>query len=68
MSYADFLQKNIFRPLVIQPASVFKINQPIPNRVAGYEPAKDGKFIKSDAEESVFFSREADGGIYNVFE
>jgi CubicO group peptidase (beta-lactamase class C family) len=32
--------------------------------VIGYDPGKDGRFIRSDAGESVFFSTEADGGIY----
>ncbi len=64
MSYPDFLKKNVFEPLGIRDASVFKMNQPISKRVIGYERGTDGNFIKSDAEESIFFSTEADGGIY----
>jgi D-alanyl-D-alanine carboxypeptidase len=64
MSYPDFLKKNIFGPLGIRDASVFKMDQPVSKRVIGYERRADGIFIKSDAEESIFFSTEADGGIY----
>jgi D-alanyl-D-alanine carboxypeptidase len=63
-SYPVFLQQQIFAPLGIKDASVFNIHQHISNRVIGYDVSKDGKFVKSDAEESIFFSTEADGGIY----
>ena len=63
-SYSTFLRQNIFEPLGIQNATVFQIHQPIVNRVIGYDLSVNGKFIQSDAEESVFFSTEADGGIY----
>ncbi|HEV3221876.1 MAG TPA: serine hydrolase domain-containing protein [Puia sp.] len=64
MTYPDYLQKQIFGPLGIRDATVFQINRPIPRRVTGYDLAKNGKFIRSDAGESIFFSTEADGGIY----
>jgi D-alanyl-D-alanine carboxypeptidase len=64
ISYAHYLQQVIFGPLGIQDARVFQYNQPIKLRVYGFEPGKNGKFIRSDAEESIFFSTEADGGIY----
>jgi len=64
MSYAQFLQQVIFEPLGIKDAAVFQYNQPIKDRVWGYEIGKDGKFLQSDAEQSIFFSTEADGGIY----
>ncbi len=63
VSYPAFLQSNIFVPLGIQDASVFQMNAYIPRRVIGYE-LSNGTFKKSDAEESIFFSTEADGGIY----
>jgi D-alanyl-D-alanine carboxypeptidase len=63
-TYPVFLQQQIFGPLGITGASVFNIHQHLPNRVTGYDVAKDGKFVKADAEESIFFSTEADGGIY----
>jgi D-alanyl-D-alanine carboxypeptidase len=64
ITYPAFLEKEIFRPLGINNASVFQMTHPIPDRVIGYELSKDGRFYKSDAEESIFFSTEADGGIY----
>jgi D-alanyl-D-alanine carboxypeptidase len=64
MSYPAFLLQQIFGPLGIRDATVFRINKSISRRVIGYDPAKNGKFIKSDAGESIFFSTEADGGIY----
>jgi CubicO group peptidase (beta-lactamase class C family) len=63
-SYSDFLQQDIFGPLGIKGAAVFQINLPIFYRVTGYEFSKEGRFVKSDATESIFFSTEADGGIY----
>jgi D-alanyl-D-alanine carboxypeptidase len=64
MSIARYFQQVIFGPLGIQDATVFQYNQPIKSRVYGYEPGKHGGFIRSDAEESIFFSTEADGGVY----
>ena len=63
-TYPRYLQQSIFGPLGIQDATVFQYDKPIPARVTGYEPGRDGKFIRADAEESIFFSTEADGGIY----
>ncbi|HEY2648212.1 MAG TPA: serine hydrolase domain-containing protein [Puia sp.] len=64
LSYPEYLQKNIFIPLGIKDASIFQYGHPISKRVTGYDHSADGKFIKSDADESVFFSTEADGGLY----
>jgi D-alanyl-D-alanine carboxypeptidase len=64
ISYSSFIQRNIFMPLGIFGATVFKQNRRITRRVTGYTKTKTGNFIKSDAEESIFFSTEADGGIY----
>ena len=64
MSYPAYLQRQIFGPLGIRDATVFQINQHIPRRVTGYDLDKNVKFIRSDAGESIFFSTEADGGIY----
>jgi len=63
-TYPDFLQQQVFGPLGIKDASVFNIHRPVPNRVIGYDVGKYGKFVKADAEESIFFSTEADGGLY----
>jgi D-alanyl-D-alanine carboxypeptidase len=64
LSYTDFLQSRIFAPLGIGDATVFKMDKPIKRRVIGYDPYVNRKFKKSDADESIFFSTEADGGIY----
>ena len=64
ISYPVYLQQNIFGPLGIKNARVFQWGEIIPARVTGYDKSKEGKFIRSDAEESIFFSTEADGGIF----
>ena len=63
-SYPVFLQSRVFGPLGIKDAHVFQMSAPISRRVIGYEAMKNGEFKKSDSEESIFFSTEADGGIY----
>ncbi len=64
LSYGDYLQKNIFMPLGIYGATVFQYGHPISKRVMGYDYSSERKFIRSDEDESVFFSTEADGGLY----
>jgi D-alanyl-D-alanine carboxypeptidase len=64
LSYGDYLQKNIFMPLGIRDAMIFQFSHPISKRVTGYDLSAAGKFIRSDADESIFFSTEADGGLY----
>jgi len=64
MSYGDYLQKNIFMPIGINDAMVFQFGHPISNKVTGYELSPEGKFVRSEEDESVFFSTEADGGVY----
>jgi D-alanyl-D-alanine carboxypeptidase len=64
ISYPAFIQSRIFSPLGIRDANVFQINIPIKNRVIGYDLDSTGKFKKSDSDESIFFSTEADGGVY----
>ena len=64
MSYGVYLQKNILLPLGIHDAMVFQFNHPISKRVTGYDLSQGGKFVRSDADESIFYSTEADGGLY----
>lgn len=64
LSYAGYLQQIIFGPLGIKDAVVFQYGKPIKARVTGYERQPDGKFVRADADESIFFSTEADGGLY----
>ncbi len=63
-SYPTYINQKIFQPLGMEGATVFRFKQPISDRVIGYDLSKEGHFVKSDAEESIFFSTEADGGIY----
>jgi D-alanyl-D-alanine carboxypeptidase len=63
LSYADYIKQNIFRPLSMDHSQVFEPGAAISNRAYGYESTPSG-FQKLDADESVFFSTEADGGIY----
>jgi D-alanyl-D-alanine carboxypeptidase len=64
LAYSEYLQQKIFKPLGISDARVFQYGKEIPHRVTGYEKNKEGKFMRSEADESIFFSTEADGGIY----
>jgi len=64
LSYPAYLQQIIFGPLGIRDATVFQYNKPIKARVTGYDRQPDGKFVRADADESIFFSTEADGGVY----
>jgi CubicO group peptidase (beta-lactamase class C family) len=64
ISYGEYLQKNIFMPLDIYDATVFQFSHPISRRVTGYDLSPGRKFVQSDANESIFFSTEADGGLY----
>ncbi len=64
MSYPAYLQQTIFGPLGITEARVFQYGKPIKNQVTGYDRQTDGKYVRADADESIFFSTEADGGIY----
>ena len=64
MSYRAFIQQEIFSPLGMQHATVFTYGQPIKRRVMGYERNMSGDFVLADADQSIFFSTQADGGIY----
>lgn len=65
MSYTDYITKNIFGPLDMSASTVLNVGKPIHNRATGYAYDADKKqFRQSDADESVFFSTQGDGGIY----
>jgi len=64
LTYGEFLQQEIFSPLNMKNTTVFNIHKSIKYRVTGYELLTNGNFKKSDSEESIFYSTEADGGIY----
>jgi D-alanyl-D-alanine carboxypeptidase len=64
LTYNDYLQETIFKPLNIRHAQVFNMNRVISDRVTGFEQSQNGGFVKAEAEESIFYSTEADGGLY----
>ncbi|MFT3936356.1 MAG: serine hydrolase domain-containing protein [Chitinophagaceae bacterium] len=65
MSYQNYIQKNIFKPLAMEHSTVLKIGESIYRQAYGYEHDEKTKhFNKLDADESIFFSTEGDGGIY----
>ena len=70
MTYYDFLRENIFQPLGMVHTLVWSTGQDIPNKAYGYDTSNSaGKtFSMLDADQSVFFSTEADGGIYTTVE
>jgi D-alanyl-D-alanine carboxypeptidase len=65
MSYHDYIKQNIFGPLSMKNAAVLQIGTPVYNSAYGYDYDSSKKiFSKLDADESIFFSTEGDGGIY----
>lgn len=65
MSYAQYLEKNIFMPLEMNQTVVWGEKKKIRNEASGYEFDKaTGSFRMSGADENIFFSTEGDGGIY----
>jgi CubicO group peptidase (beta-lactamase class C family) len=63
LSYSDYIEQNIFQPLLMNRSQVLQIGKNIDERVYGYDTL-NGAFYKSDAAENIFFSTQADGGIY----
>jgi CubicO group peptidase (beta-lactamase class C family) len=65
VSYAQYLQKNIFKPLGMKKTVVWSEKEKIENEASGYEFDTATKtFKRSGANENIFFSTEGDGGIY----
>jgi len=65
LSYAHYLQKNIFKPLGMKKTVVWSEKEKIENEASGYEFDTVTKtFKRSGANENIFFSTEGDGGIY----
>lgn len=68
-SYAAYIRQHIFEPLHMAHSSVLQMGQPIAKRAIGYDyDSATGQFLKLDEKESIFFSTEADGGIYTSLE
>ena len=64
LSYASVLQQTIFQPLHMTESSVIDLHHPLPSAAKSYTRNKAGVFSELDADQSIFFSTEADGGIY----
>jgi CubicO group peptidase (beta-lactamase class C family) len=65
ISYNDYIKKNIFNPLSMQHSTVLQTGTPIYKSAYGYDyDSSKHVFSKLDADESIFFSTEGDGGIY----
>jgi CubicO group peptidase (beta-lactamase class C family) len=65
MPYAAYIRENILQPLGMKRAAIFEPGISIPERAIGYDRSNDGKsFHRLDADQSIFFSTEADGGLY----
>lgn len=63
--YADYLQKNIFDPLSMNHTKVFSMDMLVSNRALGYDADSSRQYFRIlDASQAIFFSTEADGGIY----
>jgi len=63
LSYPYYIRENIFMPLEMSHSQVLKVNNPIDNRVLGYDTSHSG-FKRLDMNDAIFFSTEGDGGIY----
>ena len=65
LSYNDYMVQNIFKPAGMNNTIVWNENAAISNQVTGYSyDSSTSSFIKSGADEHMFFSTEGDGGIY----
>lgn len=64
-TYRDFIRQAFFLPLSMDHSTVWGEHENIYNAATGYDKdSTSGQFIKSQAEEHVFFSTEGDGAIY----
>jgi D-alanyl-D-alanine carboxypeptidase len=69
ISYNDFVKKNIFEPLGMNHSAVLKIGSLKFHAALGYTVSPNAidnkkQFEVLDADQSIFFSTEGDGGIY----
>ncbi|MFI5154345.1 MAG: serine hydrolase domain-containing protein [Chitinophagales bacterium] len=65
LPYGEYLKKNIFVPLDMTHSIIWKSDKSIYKRAFGYDRnGKQQTFVRSDADESVFFTTEGDGGLY----
>ncbi len=64
MPYNKYMYENIFKPAGMNNTVVWNENTTIPGMVTAYERDSNSNFIRSGADEHIFFSTEGDGGIY----
>ncbi len=65
MTYAGYMQKNIFNPAGMGHTVIWNENANIPFKVTAYDlDSATNRFKVSGPDESIFFSTEGDGGIY----
>jgi len=65
LTYHDYIQQKIFNPLGMSYSSVLKIGLSIHRAALGYTVhSNSNQFELLDADQSIFFSTEGDGGIY----
>lgn len=64
-TYSNFIRQTFFLPVAMDHSTVWSEQEKIHNVATGYDKdSASGQFIKSQAEERVFFSTEGDGAIY----
>lgn len=63
LPYAEYIQKNIFRPLGMKQSFVIDMKKPLGAVATGYEKTDSG-FKRSGPAENLFFTTQGDGGVY----
>lgn len=67
LPYARYMQERVFAPAGLQATSVWKENQRLHHEAIGYDvDSLQQRFLPSGADQHIFFSTEADGGIYTT--
>ncbi|MFT4022545.1 MAG: serine hydrolase domain-containing protein [Flavihumibacter sp.] len=61
--YADFLKKEVLLPAGMSHSFIWREDRPLPATASGYDK-DNGIFKRSGPDENVFFTTEADGGLY----
>ena len=65
MSYNNYMQKNIFAKAGMLHTTIWNETTAVSEPATGYEKdSATNRFVRSDADEHIFFSTEGDGGIY----
>lgn len=62
--YADYLKEEVLMPAGMPHSFIWREDRPVPAAASGYDKHKTG-FVRSGPDENVFFTTEADGGLYS---